>query len=91
MCLEGMKKTMENLSQDNKCPSLVSPSHYTLHFMPASVEWLTLSQVRITVITETTGNCTFEASPLLQINNTTSTVHKLFIRLAAKCYKFLRK
>jgi hypothetical protein len=59
--------------------------------MPASVERLTLSQIRVTVITGTTGNCTFEASPFLQINSTTSTVYKLFIRLAAKCYKFLRK
>jgi hypothetical protein len=62
-----------------------------LHFMPASVERLTLSQVLITVIIGTTGNCTVEASPLLHINNTTSTVRKLFIRLEAKRYKFLRK
>jgi hypothetical protein len=37
------------------------------------------------------GNCTLEASPLLHINNTTSTVHKLFIHLEVNCYKFLRK
>jgi hypothetical protein len=60
-------------------------------FMPASVERLTLSQIRVTVITQTTGNCAFKASPLLHKNNTTSTVCKLFIRLVAKCYKFLGK
>jgi hypothetical protein len=72
-------------------PGIVTVPFTPLHFMLASVERLTLSQVHVMVITETTGNCTLEASPLLQINNTTSTVHKLFIRLEAKCYKFLRK
>jgi hypothetical protein len=81
--------TRRNLSVPNA--GKVSPSLYTIHFTPASVERLTLSQVRITVITGTTGNCTLEASPLLHINNTTSTVHKLFIRLEVNCYKFLRK
>jgi hypothetical protein len=37
-------------------------------------------QDRVTAITEATGNCTIEANPLLQINNTSSTVHKLFIQ-----------
>jgi hypothetical protein len=43
-------------------------------------------QVRVTAVTEATGNCTLEASPPLQINNTTSTVHKLFIYSEAKYY-----
>jgi hypothetical protein len=42
-------------------------------------------------VTEATGNCTIKASPLLQINNTTSTVHKLFIYSEAKYYNFLYK
>jgi hypothetical protein len=37
-------------------------------------------QDRVTAITEATGNCTLEVSPLIQINNTTFTVHKLFIQ-----------
>jgi hypothetical protein len=32
-------------------------------------------------ITEATGNFALEAGPLLEINNTASTVHKLFIYL----------
>jgi hypothetical protein len=48
-------------------------------------------QDRVTAITEATGNCTLEASPLLQINNTTSIVHKLFIYSDAKYYNFLCK
>jgi hypothetical protein len=36
-------------------------------------------------------NCTLEVRPLLQINKTTSTVHKLFIYSEAKHYDFLCK
>jgi hypothetical protein len=46
---------------------------------------------RVTAITEATGNCTHEASLLLQTSNTTSTVHELFIYSQAKCYNFLCK
>jgi hypothetical protein len=49
---------------------------------------LNSSQVRVTAITGATGNCTFEASPLLEINNTISTLHKLFIYLAKCCNLF---
>jgi hypothetical protein len=49
------------------------------------------SQVCVTVIIEATLNYTLEASPLLQINNTTSAVHKLFIYPEAKYYNFLCK
>jgi hypothetical protein len=42
-------------------------------------------------ITEATGNCTLEVHPLLQIDNTTSTFHKLFIYSEAKYYNFLGK
>jgi hypothetical protein len=62
-----------------------------LYFIPASIELLTPSEVRVSVITEATENCTLEASPLLKINSTSSTLHKLFIRLEAKYYKFLSK
>jgi hypothetical protein len=34
--------------------------------MPALLDHLTPSQVRVTVITEATGNCTLEASPFIE-------------------------
>jgi hypothetical protein len=58
---------------------------------PGSGRSLDSSQVRVTAITETTGNCTLEARPLFQINNTTSTVHKLFIYSESKYYNFFCK
>jgi hypothetical protein len=48
-------------------------------------------QDRVTAITEATGNCTLKASPLLEINNTTSNLHKLFIYSEAKYYNFICK
>jgi hypothetical protein len=48
-------------------------------------------QGRVTAVTEATGNCTLEVRPQLQINNTTSTVHQLFIYAEAKYYNFLGK
>jgi hypothetical protein len=64
----------------------VLPSSFLSLYVGSS---LNSHQDRVTAITETTGNCTLEASPLLQINNSTSTVHKLFIYSEAKFYKFL--
>jgi hypothetical protein len=53
---------------------------------------LNSSQVRFTAITEATGSCTLEATPLLQINNTTiSIVLKVFICPEVKLSNFLRK
>jgi hypothetical protein len=60
--------------------------------MPAPVDPLTPLRFCITGISKATGSCTFEASPLLQINEiATSTVHKLFICLKVKLYNFLHK
>jgi hypothetical protein len=57
-------------------------------YVPAPVEQLT--PIRF-MSREATGKCTFEVSPQLQINNTTFTVHKLFIYSEAKYYNFLYK
>jgi hypothetical protein len=58
--------------------------------MPALVDHLISSQVHVTAITEATGICIVEASPLLEISvTTTSTVHKLFIYSKAKLRSFL--
>jgi hypothetical protein len=40
------------------------------------------------VITDATRNCTLEVSPLLKINNTTSTVQKLFVYSETIYYNF---
>jgi hypothetical protein len=66
-------------------------SFFLCTHVPASVDHLTPYQDRVTAITEATGNCTLEVRPLLQINNTTSTVHTLFIYSEAKYYNFLGK
>jgi hypothetical protein len=72
--------------------SVVSPLFLPLYLRAGSARPLNSSQVSVTAITEATGSCTLEASPLLQINGTTtSTVHKLFIYSEAKYCNFLRK
>jgi hypothetical protein len=47
------------------------------------------SQVRVTAITKATDNCTLEASPLLKINNTISSAHKMSICSKTKLCNFL--
>jgi hypothetical protein len=71
--------------------TLTVPFSFLCTYVPAPVDHFNSSQVRATAIIEATGNCTLEVSPLPQINNTTSTVHKLFIYSQAKYYNFLRK
>jgi hypothetical protein len=51
---------------------------------------LNSSQVRVMAVTKETGSFTLEASPVLQISDTTSTVNKLFIYFEARLCIFLR-
>jgi hypothetical protein len=72
------------------CPlhaGLVTVSLLSFYLCAGSGRSLNSSLGRVTAIAEATGNCTLEASPLFQINNTTSTVY-LF---EAKYYNFLCK
>jgi hypothetical protein len=60
--------------------------------MSVSVHLRNSSQVLVTAATKATGNWTFEASPLLQINNPkTFNVFELFISPKAKLFSFLQE